>query len=367
MLLWAPFAVALLVAVTAWGVGGYEPWASFFLEMGALSLAGFVFLSVVFQTSREDRRRFLAIRRSQRKGTAEVEILAPSSGAPASVPFRDPHYWLGYPFRRNGIGFLLLLATSWLLLSLVPLPAAVLAVLSPKSLAVRSEAETLLGREVGLAPWSVTPYLTFQDLLLWLAFVMLFLVTHHIIGSRRAVRRLSAGLFLLGVASGSYGLFQWLTALGGSEATEAFQASGSFGNRNHYAFFQEMLLLIGLGWLLMRWHESRRHTSERVEAQEAKARVSMIGLGVALIGLSLLFSLSRSGIAFATAGVAFFLYLTRPGRGRFLGVALIGLSLLFSLSRSGIAFAAAGGAFFLYLTERARRTLLVVALVLFAA
>jgi putative inorganic carbon (hco3(-)) transporter len=134
------------------------------------------------------------------------------------------------------------------------------------------------------------------------------------------VRRLSVSLVLVGVASGAYGLVQWLTALGGSEATTAFQASGSFGNRNHYAFFQEMLLLVGLGWLQMRWHEPRK-AADRVEAQEEKAKATMVGLGVALIGLSLLFSLSRSGIAFAAAGGAFFLFLTRRARGAFLAVA----------------------------------------------
>jgi O-antigen ligase len=292
--------------------------------MGALLLAGIAFLSILFQTSRGDRLRFLAIRRSQKKGSAEVEILEPSSGTSTRAPFPDPYYWLGYPFRRNEIGLLLVLATLWLVLSLIPLPSVLLAVLSPKALAIRSEAEFLLGREVGLAPWSVTPYLTFQDLLLWLAFVMIFLVTHHSVASRRGVRRLSGSLFLIGVASGGYGLFQWLTALGGGEATEAFQASGSFGNRNHYAMFQEMLLLIGLGWLHMRWHESRRQAAargERVEAQEAKARALLIGLGVALIALSLLFSLSRSGVVFGVVGAAFYLYLTQRGRGAFLGVA----------------------------------------------
>jgi O-antigen ligase len=318
---WSPFALAALVAITAWGVGGYAPWASLFLELGAMFLWGWLFSSIIFRTSREDRQRFLAIRRSQKKGTAEVEILEPSSSASASVPYRDPYYWLGYPFRRNGIGLLLVLATLWVALSLVPLPSAALAVLSPKALAVRSEAEALLGREVGLAPWSVTPYLTFQDLLLWIAFVLIFLVTHHAVASRRGVRRLSVCLVLVGVASGAYGLVQWLTALGGNDATTAFQASGSFGNRNHYAFFQEMLLLVGLGWLQVRWHEGPRKAADRVEAQEAKARASMVGLGVALIGLSLLFSLSRSGIAFAAAGGAFFLYLTRRARGTFLALA----------------------------------------------
>jgi O-antigen ligase len=318
---WSPFAIAGLVAITAWGVGGYEPWASLFLEMGALVLGGFLFSSVVLRTSREDRLRFLAIRRSQKKGSAEVEIVEPS-GASTRVPFRDPYYWLGYPFRRNGIGLLLVLATLWLAFSLVPMPSAALALLSPKSLAVRQEAAALLGREVGFAPWSVTPYLTFQDLLLWIAFVLIFLVTHHAVASRRGVRRLSVSLVLVGVASGAYGLVQWLTALGGTDASLAFQASGSFGNRNHYAFFQEMLLLVGLGWLQMRWREGPRKAADRVEAQEAKARASMVGLGVGLIGLSLLFSLSRSGIAFGAAGAAFFLYLTRRARGTFLALAL---------------------------------------------
>ena len=321
---WSPFAVAALVAVTAWGVGGYEPWASLVLELGALFLGGWLFLSVVFRTSREDRQRFLAIRRSQKKGTTEVEILEPSSSTAKSVPYRDPSYWMGYPFRRNGLGFLLVLATLWVALSLVPLPSAALALLSPKALVVRSEAEALLGRELGFAPLSLSPYLTFQDLLLWIAFVLVFWVAHHTVASRRGVRRLSASLVLVGVASGAYGLVQWLTALGalgGTSATAGFQASGSFGNRNHYALFQEMLLLVGLGWLQMLWHEGLRKAAERVEAQEAKAKASMVGLGVALIGLSLLFSLSRSGIAFAAAGGALFLFLTRRARGTFLAAA----------------------------------------------
>jgi putative inorganic carbon (hco3(-)) transporter len=317
---WSPFAVAALVAVTAWGVGGYEPWAALFLEMGALLLGGWLFLSVLFRTSREERLRFLAIRRSQKKGTADIEIVEPASGMATRVPYRDPFYWLGFPFRRNGIGVLLALATLWVALSLLPLPPSALALLSPKALAVRTEAESLLGREPSSAPWSLTPYLTFQDLLLWIAFVLVFVVVHHTVASRRGVRRLSVSLVLVGVASGAYGLVQWLTALGGSEATTAFQASGSFGNRNHYAFFQEMLLLVGLGWLQMRWHEPRK-AADRVEAQEEKAKATMVGLGVALIGLSLLFSLSRSGIAFAAAGGAFFLYLTRRARGAFLAVA----------------------------------------------
>jgi O-antigen ligase len=321
LLPWSPFAVAALLAVTAWGVGGYEPWASLALELGALAIAGAFFVSVVFSTSREQRERFLAIGKSQKKGTAEIEILEPSTSASPKAPYPDAYFFLGYPFRRNGLGLLLVLATLWVSLSLVPLPAAVLALLSPKAHAFRSEAEALLGRELARAPWSVTPYLTFQDLLLWVAFVLLFLVTHHAVASRRGVRRLSSCLVVLGVASGAYGFVQWLAALSGGDATEAFQASGTFGNRNHYALFQEMLFLVGLGWLSMRWREGARKPLDRVEAQEDKAKAAMGALAVALTGLGLLFSLSRSGIAFAAAGAAFFLYITRRVKGGFVALA----------------------------------------------
>jgi O-antigen ligase len=320
-----PLALAALVALTAWGVGGYEPWAVLALELSSVFLAGYLFVRTLFRTSREDRARFLAIERSQRRGTIEVEILEPATSGSPRAPYPDPFFFLGYPFRKNGIGLLLALATVWVVLSLVPLPPSMLALLSPKALAIRSEAEGLLGRETSLAPWSLTPFLTFQDLLLWIAFVAIFVAAHHAVSSRKGARRLSIGLLLVGIASGAYGLGQWLTALGGKEAESLFQASGSFGNRNHYALFQEMLLLIGLGWLSMTWLHARARAADRVEAQEKKAKASMVVLGVGLIALSLLFSLSRSGIAFAAAGAALFLYLNRGARRSYVAIAAAGI------------------------------------------
>jgi O-antigen ligase len=323
-----PLALAALTGLTAWGVGGYEPWAALALELGSVFLAGFLFVRTLFRTSREDRERFLAIQRSQRRGTIEVEIVEPTPTGSPRAPYPDPFFFLGYPFRKNGIGLLLALATVWVVLSLVPLPLPVLALLSPRALAIRSEAEGLLGRETSLAPWSLAPFLTFQDLLLWIAFVALFVAAHHAVSTRKGARRLSIGLLLVGVASGGYGLAQWLTALGGKETASLFQASGSFGNRNHYAFFQEMLLLIGLGWLSMSWLHAQTRSADRVEAQEKKAKVSMVALGVGLIALSLLFSLSRSGIAFAAAGAALFLHLDKSKRrawGSYAAVAAAGV------------------------------------------
>jgi O-antigen ligase len=308
-----PFAVVGLVAVVAWGVGGYEPWASFVLELGALALAGTAFFAIVFRTSREERERNLRIRRSQKRASADVEFLDPSSGEPAAGPFRDAFLWMGYPFRRHGGLSLVLVATIWIGLSLVPLPPSILSVLSPKAFTLKTEALALFDRELAWAPLSVTPFLTFQDLFLWLAYVMVFFVTYHVVDSSRATRRLTASLLLLGIASGGYGLLQWLAALG-TGSNDGLLARGSFGNRNHYALFQEMLFLVAIGWLQMRWQQAPRRAPDRASAQEEKAKLSLLGVGVALIGLSLLFSLSRSGITFTVVGCAFFLLITRARR-----------------------------------------------------
>ena len=325
-----PIALAALVAIVAFGIGGYEPWAMFVLEVSAVVLTGWVVASVVFETTRADRERNVAIARSQRRQlfskrpSADVEITPPGSSVGEQKRSTEPNagggferfYIFGYSFRRTGVGTLALAITVWMGLSLVPLKASWLSLLSPTALSLRNEIETLVtGEAITSAPLSVTPFLSYQDVLLWLAYLMVFWVTYHLAASSPAVRRLTVAILLVGIASGAYGLIQWLSnvgsALSDGAAPAGFMATGSFGNRNHYAFFQEMALLIGLGWLLLHWSEADRHTRDRVSRQEAKARTGLFAVGVACIALSLLFSLSRSGITFAMAGVAALFFLSR--------------------------------------------------------
>ena len=330
MLKLIPIALAALVGIVASGIGGYEPWAMFVLEVSAVVLTGWVVASVVFETTPTERERNVAIARSQRRRpfgkrpSADVEITQPGSSLgeqqhptkPSADSGFERFYILGYPFRRTGVGTLVLAITVWMGFSLVPLKASWLSLLSPRALSLRNEIETLVtGEAITSAPLSVTPFLSFQDVLLWLAYMMVFWVTYHVAASSLAVRRLTVAILLVGIASGVYGLIQWLAIVGSSLSDGApstgFMATGSFGNRNHYAFFQEMALLVGLGWLLLHWSEGDRYARDRVSQQEAKARTGLFAVGVACIALSLFFSLSRSGITFATVGVAALFFLSK--------------------------------------------------------
>ena len=326
---WTPFFTVALLALVAWGVGGYAPWASLALELGAFALFAVLTLRTLVQTSREARHRNLTLSRRQRR--ADVEILTPGEvdgeAKLVSGPYRETVFLFGYPFRRHGLGLLLGLLTGWIVMSLVPLPAEIIAQLSPKAVELRQGAAALLGAtDLGATPWSLAPFLTFQDLLLWFAYIMLFLVAFHLADSAMAVRHLSRSLLVLGIASGAYGLFQWLITLSLAFSEQGglseLKATGSFGNRNHYALFQEMLILASLGWLQFRWSEARASAPDRVTVQEAKARAMLVALGLACMSLSLVFSLSRSGITAAVAGCAFFLLLTRARNSRYVLTAL---------------------------------------------
>jgi O-antigen ligase len=238
------------------------------------------------------------------------------------------HYfsWGGYPFRRTGLGLPILLLSLWLVVSLFPLAENSLAGLSPRAHALRQEAQVLMSHQdtpaLGSAPWSLAPFFTLRSLWLWLAYLGLFYFGVHLAGEPRRVERLSQLLFLLGIAFGMWGIGQWAAGLqelfGADPSTAGLRASGSFGNRNHYAAFMEMLLLAGLGWLGAQWSvfleahpgsEGRFWRRVNLMAQEAGAKLVLTGLGIVFLALGLLFSLSRSGISFALAGCAVFILL----------------------------------------------------------
>jgi O-antigen ligase len=263
----------------------------------------------------------------------DVEILPPGGKLLDDTTSLDPAGYFfvsGYPMRRTGLGLPLLLLTLWMALSLVPLDPSWLESISPRAHSLRVEAWSLVGGEGEPEPMpsSLSPFLTMRSLWIWLAAVAIFYVAVQVARRPERVERLSQLLLLVGVAFGLYGIGQWLLGVQGLLGAEpvggrltGLRSTGSFGNPNHYAAFMEMLLLCGFGWLAARW---TAFTTARSSAgsgggrgnhvfQEAGARLFLFGIGIVVVSLGLIFSLSRSGICFALAGCAALVLLTRPG------------------------------------------------------
>ncbi|HEY7698399.1 MAG TPA: O-antigen ligase family protein [Vicinamibacteria bacterium] len=336
-------AVVLLLAVVAWGWGGYDPWAILTLEIGSVLLL----LALIAFDPEERKRdpeatrsRFDAWRRlpfwlrhpelasvvrlltlggfPRRKSSPEVEILLPGSGGRASVELdlAREGFLLGYPVRRTGLMAPLALVTLWISLSLVPLSRPLLASLSPEAARLRGEAERLVASETPASPWSLAPYQSLRALWIWIAVLALFYTAFRCARSPKGATRLSLGLVLLGAASGTLGIAGFFSDLqvAHGQASEALRATGSFGNPNHYAAFQSMLLLTSLGFLA--WLRERAHKAGtgRPRGRSNEGGLAAIaGLAILLLALGLLLSLSRSGIAFALVGALVFVSLARHG------------------------------------------------------
>ena len=329
-----PFVLVLLLAVVAWDWGGYDPWGLLTLELGAaLLVLGIVARDAFVPGKKDARSRFETWKRlpfwtrhpelagavrlltlgwfPRRKQTPEVEIFLPGEGGRSSVglDLAREGFFLGLPFRRTGLGAPLALVTLWIALSLVPLSPHLLSSVSPTASSLRAETAALLGSEASSAPWSLAPYQSLRGLWIWLAVLGLLYASIRCARTREGSLRLSFGLVLLGTASGLLGVAGFFSDLHAArgQASEALRATGSFGNPNHYAAFQSMLLLASIGflvWLRERAHKGRKGSNEG-------GLVAIAGIAILLLALGLLLSLSRSGIAFAIGGVFVFVLLTR--------------------------------------------------------
>ncbi len=342
MLRHLPYVIVLWLVCVTLGWGGYAPWATLLLELGAGSLLSWVLLRVLWSTKPEERARNLEERRASRKlpfavryphlatvsrmlslglfpargSTAGVEILLP--GRPERRP--DSFFCAGYEFKRASLGMPLLLLTVWMGASLLPLSEGWMLRLSPRASEIRMAAQGLmLDDEVSIeAPITLSSFLTERGLCLWVAYLALFYVGVCLASNRRSVDRLSSMFLIVGVAAGLYGVAQWLVGLqellGADPSDVGLRARGTFGNPNHYAASMEMLLLVSVGWIGARMArvdagDARRSGFSRlanVVRQESRAKSVVVGFGLIVIGLGLLFSLSRSGIIAAVAALAFF-------------------------------------------------------------
>jgi O-antigen ligase len=355
-------ALVLLVAGVAWRWGGYDPWAVLMLELGAAGLwvAGAAAWLLREETDSENRlARLRAFRKLSfwvrhpelagairfatlgffpaRRESADIEILLPGAQGARSIeldPAREV-FFFGHPVKRTGLFAPLALVSLWIVLSLVPLERGWLDLLSPEAAKSRAEVERLLEVEpAATAPSTLAPFLTFESLWLWLAVLAVFTVSLGAARGLESASRLGLLLLLLGALSGALGVFGFFSDLAGGYglADESFRARGSFGNPNHYACFQAMLLLVSVGWLsyFRTRRDASRRGSRRRSAGDESSLAFIAGLGILFLSLGLVLSLSRSGIGSAIAGVCCFVLLTRqtPLEGRKRRQALLALSMV---------------------------------------
>jgi len=225
-------------------------------------------------------------------------------------------------------GFLLLMGFQ-----LLPLPPGLLRTISPSTAALYSQ--TISGysdqtRNIAAAdaaalgeaaphksPWrplSQAPFATRTYLLKGFAFTLFLFLFLNSFREMKQVRRLLYVFVGVGTFQAFYGLLEYLS---GHQHIFAYEkkyyleaATGTFINRNHYALFLEMSLLVALGLLFSHLRTSHVEETwrERLLAltdRRASLNLTLL-LCIGILAIGLVLSYSRAGIILGLAAAGCF-------------------------------------------------------------
>jgi len=197
---------------------------------------------------------------------------------------RSREEWSPFPIRvlRWTAGLL----PAYVLLQVIPLPVAVLRVLSP----ARAEAMDALGPvgvKVGFAPLSVFPAGTFQYFLLVCGYLVTFLLICELT-KRLRDRRWLVVWPILGIATLETGLGLWQYF----GATGEQARWGTYANHNHYAGFLEMALPFAVMYPMAVLYRARSRWHSSIAPALAASTVWALAV---LIFVGIILSFSRMG------------------------------------------------------------------------
>jgi tetratricopeptide (TPR) repeat protein/O-antigen ligase len=146
---------------------------------------------------------------------------------------------------------------------------------------------------------------TSRSLLLLLTFVAAYVLVVNVVRTRRRLERVVGGLLCFGAGIAFLGLLDYLTGqswlLRWREHPIGGRLAATFVNPDHFAAWLNMLICLGVGYVLARSRGARgdhaaRDLLESREAREEMVRRYLPVAGVVLMALALVFTLSRGGI-----------------------------------------------------------------------
>ena len=192
-------------------------------------------------------------------------------------------------------------------LQIVPLPAGLIKVLSPRAYGIYAS----LVKDAVIAPassltLSLSPAATVSELVLMLCYGLFGYLVLRTVRSRRRAEILVVVILASALFQAFYGMAETFSGhemiLGRPKRFGLDAVTGTFVNRNHLAGFLEMAFPLSLGYLLVkaRYFAMEKGLSLRQRilwfGQESLQWTLLLGLVPVFIGVGLVFSKSRSGI-----------------------------------------------------------------------
>lgn len=204
--------------------------------------------------------------------------------------------------------------SAYIVLQIVPLPAAVVRVLSPGTFDFhRSFAPGFTGG--GFLSLSVVPSRTFAEGLELAAYVLVGALVVRTVTRGREIRRFIAVLVAMGAFEAFYGIYELTTAhprlLFYRKVFSPDAVTGTFVNRNHLAGYLEMIIPLALGLLIARLDVlslGGEGLRARLVHMAGKGLVPNLLLFAAVVVMSLGVVLSRSRAGIFALAFTFLLF-----------------------------------------------------------
>ncbi len=271
-------------------------------------------------------------------------------------------------FPRTGLDLLLGLLLIFLCIQIIPLPSLVASYFAPESYAISQQAAlpgAMLTPNNPANMWySLAPYRhpVRLSIVRWTVYGLLFFGLTKLLNSRRRIETVVIILIVTGSFQALYGIMQTYS---GVEHIWWFKkvfyrqdVTGTYINRNHFAGYMEMMIILAVCYTASLASRSRRKTLEKPKRRKRIHRHPKNGLkkhlndflaaylaseqkfnkrtlilfASVLMGVGLILSASRTGL-FATAGallcVSLFFVIKRNLRRQ--GLIILGLFLLTSV------------------------------------
>jgi len=220
---------------------------------------------------------------------------------------------------------LLFLFLCLVFLQMIPLPSGFVRFISLKTYELR---QILFAPGLPFEPsalgfeLSFFPFATGIELFKWLTLTGLFIVLLYWKGWEKG-RPIRSGfvvaIFLVGVFESLYGMFEFFSGHNQILYLKGlvFSVTGTFINRNYFAGYLLMVIPLSMGFLFSRDFFQRSHIrSWRYRLSAMDGKTLLIGFGIIVMILGLLFSASRMGIASLLFSLGAVSLLLRDPRGR---------------------------------------------------
>lgn len=296
---WGLCALLLFVPLP---IGSVEEWAVFAFEAATIAL----FLVYLGGKAGAWRRRTSneAHPRGRPRGGGPRSVDSDDDDCASAETAGRPGPPVGLPaFVKAALGVFLAVSA----LQLVPLPAVVVALVSPRAYGIYAGlVENGIAAPSAWLTLSLAPAATLAELVLIACYGLFGYLVLRTVRTRARVEALVLVILAAALFQSFYGMAEVFSGheaiLGRPKRYNIGSVTGTFVNRNHLAGFLEMAFPLSLGYLLVkaRYFAMEKGLSLRQKilwfGQESIQWAFLLGLVPVFIGVGLVFSKSRSGI-----------------------------------------------------------------------